>query len=170
MVSTKDKVYVFVEMSLFTFLLIFAHLKFFFFNSPFPVDHENLEALHHQFRAVSQKKADGNEDNSYLTLEAFEALMFGSLEDRPPMAVYLFRAFDTNRDQVVDFREFTIGLHLMTKGTPDEKIRFFFDSFDDDGDGYLTADQLSQLMNLQFLVLKQNDLTPSQKHLIVKVC
>ena len=132
------------------------------------VDQNNLEALHQQFRAVAQKKMDGNDDASYLTLEAFEALMFGSLEDRTPTALYLFRAFDTRRDEVVDFREFANGLHVMTKGTPDEKIHFFFMAFDDDNDGYLTADQLAQLMNMQFLVLKQNDLTPSQKQLIVK--
>ena len=45
-------------------------------------------------------------------------------------AKYVFDAYDTNRDEVVDFEEFIMGLYYTTKALPAEKIRWAFDLCD----------------------------------------
>ena len=45
-------------------------------------------------------------------------------------AEYVFNAYDTNRDGLVDFEEFIHGLYYTTKATPIEKIRWAFDLCD----------------------------------------
>jgi hypothetical protein len=34
----------------------------------------------------------------------------------------VFNAFDTNRDDHINFEEFLIGMSVMTRGSPDEKL------------------------------------------------
>jgi Ca2+-binding EF-hand superfamily protein len=67
-----------------------------------------------------------------LTLADFEQfyriLFRRGIPDR--FAKLVFDAYDTNRDNIVDFEEFITGLHYTTKATPTEKIRWAFDLCD----------------------------------------
>jgi Ca2+-binding EF-hand superfamily protein len=48
-----------------------------------------------------------------------------------------FRLFDRDRSGFIDFREFCCGLSIICLSSTNEKIRFVFDLFDLDRDGYL---------------------------------
>lgn len=53
------------------------------------------------------------------------------------MAESAFRLFDRDRSGFIDFREFCCGLSIICLSSTNEKIRFVFDLFDLDRDGYL---------------------------------
>ncbi|KAL6060335.1 Calcium-binding protein NCS-1 [Balamuthia mandrillaris] len=58
----------------------------------------------------------------------------------------IFDFFDENGDGVVDFKEFVVGMSLLFKGDPEDKIRFYFEIYDLDGDGYLTEEEVSKIV------------------------
>jgi Ca2+-binding EF-hand superfamily protein len=68
----------------------------------------------------------------YLTLADFEKFyqslfLHGAPEN---FASYAFNAYDTNRDNIVDFEEFITGLYYTTKASSNEKARWAFDLCD----------------------------------------
>eukprot|EP01105_Mastigella_eilhardi_P017258 TRINITY_DN3969_c0_g1_i1.p1 TRINITY_DN3969_c0_g1~~TRINITY_DN3969_c0_g1_i1.p1 ORF type:complete len:157 (+),score=64.92 TRINITY_DN3969_c0_g1_i1:460-930(+) len=58
----------------------------------------------------------------------------------------IFKVFDDNHDNTINFREFVCALSVMTRGCPDEKLEFAFHMYDIDGNGYITKDELAQIM------------------------
>eukprot|EP01104_Vermistella_antarctica_P018810 TRINITY_DN7116_c0_g1_i1.p1 TRINITY_DN7116_c0_g1~~TRINITY_DN7116_c0_g1_i1.p1 ORF type:complete len:1058 (+),score=241.94 TRINITY_DN7116_c0_g1_i1:247-3420(+) len=48
-----------------------------------------------------------------------------------------FTAFDTNHDGSINFLEFAVGLSTLQRGSPDERMKFMFDAYDQDDSGYL---------------------------------
>jgi len=49
----------------------------------------------------------------------------------------LFNAFDYNKNGLLDFREICMGFAILQKGSPDDKIKLAFKSFDIDDNGHL---------------------------------
>ncbi len=68
----------------------------------------------------------------YLTLADFERFYKTLFHHGMPenFSRYAFNAYDTNRDDKVDFEEFIKGLYYTTKASPNEKIRWAFDLCD----------------------------------------
>jgi len=58
----------------------------------------------------------------------------------------IFNAFDTKRTGVITFQDFIRGLSVMTRGTPEEKLTFTFRMYDLNGDGYITRDEILQIV------------------------
>ena len=54
--------------------------------------------------------------------------------------------FDRDRSGFIDFREFCCGLSIISLSSTNEKIRFVFDLFDLDRDGYLNRPELRTLL------------------------
>jgi len=63
-----------------------------------------------------------------------------------PAMLRLFKALDVDNDNKLDFREMTVGLSILAKGTLDEKLELLFRSFDVDNTGYITQAQLESLI------------------------
>lgn len=63
-----------------------------------------------------------------LTLPDFERLYQTLFHNGLPekFASYAFNAYDTNKDNVVDFEEFIKGLYYTTKASSGEKVRWVF--------------------------------------------
>lgn len=59
-----------------------------------------------------------------------------------------FKAFDTNKDGTVDFREFATGMSVLVKGTGDDKYKFAFNMWDADGDRAISKAEFESLLNL----------------------
>ncbi len=53
-----------------------------------------------------------------------------AVEEREHITEALFRAFDSNRDQVVDFRELVQGAHVLARGVPGERLRWLLRALD----------------------------------------
>lgn len=58
----------------------------------------------------------------------------------------LFEKFDEDGSGYLDFRELTIAISMLSKGTFEEKVRILFDSFDADQSGYLKINEIQQLI------------------------
>jgi len=57
-----------------------------------------------------------------------------------------FSTFDTNGSGLIDVREFTVGIALLTKGTLDDKIKFAFDCIDTNKSGTLDRMELGDFL------------------------
>ena len=60
----------------------------------------------------------------------------------------LFSVFDTNCDSTVNFREFTIGISTIAKGTFEEKLEFAFKAIDKDGAGSIGKDEMLSTLKI----------------------
>ncbi|KAK6587704.1 hypothetical protein RS030_81260 [Cryptosporidium xiaoi] len=66
-----------------------------------------------------------------------------------PLVKRVISVFDTNKDGKVSFVEFIIGLARLAVGTdPEEKMKFAFDIYDVNGDGWISNGELFKVMKM----------------------
>lgn len=81
--------------------------------------------------------------------------------DPAPMVEKLFQMFDKDRSGQIDVREFMIGLSNFTGAGKEEKLKFAFMVFDEDGNGVITKQELIK-------ILKANHMATSDKEVMRK--
>ncbi len=80
--------------------------------------------------------------------------------DAERYARHVFRAFDTDKSNTVDFREFLIGLSMTSStSSPQTKLEWTFHVFDIDGNGLLTRRECLEVIEciVRFNQSLQND-------------
>lgn len=66
-----------------------------------------------------------------------------------PLVRRVMLTFDKSKNGKISFVEFIEGLaKLSTGGTEEEKLRFCFQIYDNDGDGLISADDLSRVLRM----------------------
>jgi Ca2+-binding EF-hand superfamily protein len=69
--------------------------------------------------------------------------------DAERFARHIFRAFDLDKSNTVDFREFLIGLSMTsTTSSPEIKLEWIFKVFDIDGNGLLTRNECLEVIDV----------------------
>ncbi|KAA0710418.1 EF-hand calcium-binding domain-containing protein 1 [Triplophysa tibetana] len=58
----------------------------------------------------------------------------------------LFRAFDKDNDSYISVKEWVEGLSLFLRGTLEEKIKYCFDVYDLNGDGYISREEMFHML------------------------
>ncbi|XP_006642723.1 guanylyl cyclase-activating protein 2-like [Lepisosteus oculatus] len=58
----------------------------------------------------------------------------------------MFRTFDTNEDNTIDFLEYVAALNLVLRGKLEHKLRWSFKVYDKDGNGCLEREELRQII------------------------
>ncbi|XP_043938351.1 guanylyl cyclase-activating protein 2-like [Protopterus annectens] len=58
----------------------------------------------------------------------------------------MFRAFDKNEDNTIDFLEYVAVLNLVLRGKLEHKLRWSFKVFDKDGNGCVDKNELKQII------------------------
>ena len=66
--------------------------------------------------------------------------------DPSPQCEKVFQLFDTVKSGHIDVREFMIGLSNFTGASKDEKLKFAFMIFDEDGNGNITKQELMKIL------------------------
>lgn len=66
--------------------------------------------------------------------------------DPSPQTEKLFQMFDKNQSGQIDVREFLIGLSNFTGAGKDDKLKFAFMVFDEDGNGVITKQELVKIL------------------------
>eukprot|EP00397_Hematodinium_sp_SG-2012_P010303 GEMP01010413.1.p1 GENE.GEMP01010413.1~~GEMP01010413.1.p1 ORF type:complete len:337 (+),score=80.41 GEMP01010413.1:170-1180(+) len=69
----------------------------------------------------------------------------------------VFEMFDHDNNGVVDMMELICGISLLCQGSEEQKIRAVFDAFDENGDGFISMDEMFKFLTSVFKVV----LTPS---------
>jgi len=89
--------------------------------------------------------------HGYMTRKQFIA-MYASLcpnGNAVRFASHIFRAFDLDKSNTVDFREFLIGLSMTsTTSSPATKLEWIFHVFDIDGNGLLTRSECLEVIDV----------------------
>ncbi|CAF3843256.1 unnamed protein product [Rotaria magnacalcarata] len=95
-------------------------------------------------------------------------------------AGHIFRAFDLDKSNTIEFREFLIGLSMTSStSSPTTKLEWIFQVFDIDGNGLLTRDECLEVIDIivrfnqnQSSDLKSSDpeqLVASAKHSMMRI-
>ncbi|KAM9766117.1 guanylyl cyclase-activating protein 2-like isoform 2-T2 [Menidia menidia] len=59
----------------------------------------------------------------------------------------MFRAFDKNGDNTIDFLEFVAALNLVFRGDLEHKLRWSFKVYDKDGNGFVDREELKSIID-----------------------
>jgi len=63
----------------------------------------------------------------------------------------LFRVFDHNQSGNINFKEFILGMSVITRGSAVEKFKLSFDIYDVDGSGSIDKSEMREVIFLIFL-------------------
>lgn len=102
------------------------------------IDKCELNNIYHKFMRESL--------NSELDLDRF-VLFYRSLTDNPPDFLdenpqFIFDTFDKDHNGKISFREFVFAYSLTFPGNLEKKLKYTFELYDMDNDGYLDIDEI----------------------------
>jgi len=92
-------------------------------------------------------------------LAGYGMLLQGRSLEVPPKDVQnaVFDLFDRDDNHIVDMMELICGISLLCSGTEDDKIHAVFNVFDENGDGFISMDEMFKFLTSVFKVV----LTPN---------
>jgi len=92
-------------------------------------------------------------------VETYAALLQAHEVECPPESVQnaVFDLFDRDDNNVVDMMELICGISLLCSGSEDDKIQAVFKVFDENGDGFISMDEMFKFLTSVFKVV----LTPN---------
>ena len=107
-------------------------------------------------------EVDVNGDGT-IDFDEFKDMMKKQGDDKDPSVELLeaFKLFDKDKAGQIDVREFMIGLSNFTGAGKEEKLKFAFMVFDEDGNGVITKQELIK-------ILKANHMASSDKEVMRK--
>lgn len=84
----------------------------------------------------------------------------------------IFRAFDMNRDNTMDFIEYVAALNLVLRGKLEDKLRWSFKVFDSDNNERLDRSELRKIVEIIYKIKKGSvyDESGTEKLTVDQVC
>ncbi|XP_052075245.1 neurocalcin homolog isoform X2 [Mytilus californianus] len=76
-------------------------------------------------------------------IKVYNSLFYG---DASEFAEQVFRTFDHDGNNSVDFKEFILGLCLSGSENAEKKIKWAFNMYDIDQDGYITTEEMTHIL------------------------
>ena len=105
---------------------------------------QDVENLHKTFKELAVSSENPNEITA---LQLKEALAVAGVDwGDDTFVASLFPALDTSHSGGVDFREFVVGLSVLSQGTPRQKLDFTFTVYDTAQTGSLSQQELVSML------------------------
>ncbi|MFT7806826.1 guanylyl cyclase-activating protein 2-like [Arapaima gigas] len=83
----------------------------------------------------------------------------------------MFRAFDKNGDNTIDFLEYVAALNLVFRGSLEHKLRWSFKVYDKDGNGYVDKSEVQEIVEAIYRIKRSLKREPSYQQLsAAEVC
>ncbi|EJT53208.1 hypothetical protein A1Q1_07446 [Trichosporon asahii var. asahii CBS 2479] len=89
--------------------------------------------------------------------------------DPSQFADYVFNVFDEDKSGTIEFKEFICALSVTSRGRLDEKLKWAFQLYDINQDGFITYDEMLQIvrsiykMTGQMVSLPEDEDTPEKR-------
>jgi serine/threonine-protein phosphatase 2B regulatory subunit len=77
--------------------------------------------------------------------------------DPSPQGEKVFQLFDYEKSGQIDVREFMIALSNFTGAGKDDKLKFSFMIFDEDGNGVITKDELTRILKANHMASQDSE-------------
>ncbi|XP_062405363.1 guanylyl cyclase-activating protein 2-like [Sardina pilchardus] len=77
----------------------------------------------------------------------------------------MFRAFDKNGDNTIDFLEFVAALNLVFRGDLEHKLRWSFKVYDKDGNGFIDKTELRDIIDSIYRIKRVSKKDPETPQL-----
>ena len=94
-----------------------------------------------------------------LTHAAFKEMLQTAIVDvdAEKMEPHVFRVYDLNQDDFIDFVEFMLVYNILAGGTPEEILQKVFRLFDVNSDGFITRVEMERLVSDMYGLLKKQN-------------
>ncbi|XP_039734042.1 EF-hand calcium-binding domain-containing protein 1-like [Pteropus medius] len=105
-----------------------------------------VECLIRLFHSLLER-ADVRLDNAGLDRNTFRAILhnlFGMTDDM--LMNRVFFAFDEDNDNCINVKEWVKGLSVFLRGTFEEKLKFCFEVYYLNGDGYISREEIFDML------------------------
>ncbi|KAG0295639.1 hypothetical protein BGZ97_004772 [Linnemannia gamsii] len=109
-------------------------------------DNVELDAMYSQYLSLSTLDQDGGG----ITRLTFEQALGPLGLEKNLITDRIFRFFDQDDDETINFKEMACGLSVLCKGNFEEKITYAFQGYDLDGDGYISREELHEMFKAYF--------------------
>ena len=76
--------------------------------------------------------------------------------DASEFAGHVFRTFDIDNNNVVDFKEFILGLCVSGSTDPNIKLKWAFKMYDIDENGFITQDEMNHILQVGAILKEIN--------------
>ncbi|XP_013412203.1 neuronal calcium sensor 1 [Lingula anatina] len=101
-----------------------------------------------------------------LTEEGFRKIyqQFFPYGDCTNFSAFVFKVFDENNDNQIDFKEFICALSVTSRGSLDEKLEWAFKLYDLDGDGFITRSEMLAIVDSIYSMVGSQAKLPEEEN------
>ncbi|KAG1940682.1 guanylate cyclase activator 1d [Pimephales promelas] len=115
------------------------------------------EDMHHWYNKFMRESPSG-----LITLFELKSILGlqGMNEDATSYVDQVFYTFDMDGDGYIDFVEYIAAVSLMLKGEINQKLKWYFKLFDQDGNGKIDKDELETIFTAIQDITRNREISP----------